>query len=117
MHRGAGAGAAIRARPFSTKRARATWTCAGEVESLLGSQSAATSCSGRRRSTPRRRRWRATTKRNRSARPDGGTRVARREPLAMGTRLGPYEVDCLIAAGGMGEVYRALDTRLRRRWR
>jgi eukaryotic-like serine/threonine-protein kinase len=36
------------------------------------------------------------------------------EPLARGTRLGPYEIDELIAAGGMGEVYRALDTRLGR---
>ena len=33
----------------------------------------------------------------------------------MGTRLGPYEIDRLIAAGGMGEVYRAIDTRLRRK--
>ena len=31
-----------------------------------------------------------------------------------GTRLGPYEVTDLIAAGGMGEVYRARDTRLDR---
>jgi serine/threonine protein kinase len=31
-----------------------------------------------------------------------------------GTRLGAYEVVALIGAGGMGEVYCALDTRLRR---
>ena len=31
-----------------------------------------------------------------------------------GTRLGPYEVVSAIGAGGMGEVYRAVDTRLRR---
>jgi serine/threonine protein kinase len=34
--------------------------------------------------------------------------------LAPGTRLGPYEIVGFIAAGGMGEVYRARDTRLGR---
>ena len=34
--------------------------------------------------------------------------------LTAGTRLGPYEVTALIGAGGMGEVYRATDTRLDR---
>jgi eukaryotic-like serine/threonine-protein kinase len=34
--------------------------------------------------------------------------------LAPGTRLGPYEVRSAIGAGGMGEVYRAHDTRLDR---
>ena len=34
--------------------------------------------------------------------------------LAPGTRLGPYEVAAQIGAGGMGEVYRARDTRLDR---
>ena len=34
--------------------------------------------------------------------------------LASGVRLGPYEVLRLIGAGGMGEVYRARDTRLDR---
>ena len=35
-------------------------------------------------------------------------------PLTAGTQLGPYEVIGLIGAGGMGEVYRARDTRLHR---
>src|SRR5258708_3970628 len=34
--------------------------------------------------------------------------------LSAGTRLGPYEIVALIGAGGMGEVYRARDTRLHR---
>src|SRR5215468_10989294 len=34
--------------------------------------------------------------------------------LATGTRLGPYEVLSPLGAGGMGEVYRAKDTRLDR---
>src|SRR5712692_660360 len=34
--------------------------------------------------------------------------------LAIGTTLGPYEILAPIGAGGMGEVYRARDTRLNR---
>ena len=35
-------------------------------------------------------------------------------PLSAGTRLGPYEVLASIGAGGMGEVYRARDSKLNR---
>ena len=35
-------------------------------------------------------------------------------PLANGARLGPYEIQAAIGAGGMGEVYKARDTRLDR---
>ena len=42
----------------------------------------------------------------------GGRR--NRMPLSTGTRLGPYEILAPIGAGGMGEVYRARDTKLDR---
>ena len=34
--------------------------------------------------------------------------------LAPGARLGPYEIQSPLGAGGMGEVYRGRDTRLDR---
>src|SRR5262245_34192022 len=41
--------------------------------------------------------------------------IIRAMPVAAGTHLGPYEVVSILGAGGMGEVYCAMDTRLNRR--
>ncbi len=35
-------------------------------------------------------------------------------PLSPGTSLGPYQIDAPLGVGGMGEVYKATDTRLDR---
>ena len=43
-----------------------------------------------------------------------GCRIPGRVAFEAGTRLGPYEILAPLGAGGMGEVYRALDTRLDR---
>jgi serine/threonine protein kinase len=45
---------------------------------------------------------------------EGVLESPRFEPLTAGTRIGPYELVSFIGAGGMGQVYKAKDTRLNR---
>ena len=40
--------------------------------------------------------------------------MSRNMALSSGNKLGPYEIQSPLGAGGMGEVYRACDTRLDR---
>ncbi|MGA3242457.1 MAG: protein kinase [Bryobacteraceae bacterium] len=51
---------------------------------------------------------------NRPAWLDFGGPESTMDKPAPGTRLGPYEIECALGAGGMGEVFRARDTRLNR---
>jgi len=44
----------------------------------------------------------------------GPSEPADRSPVGPGSRLGPYEVIAPLEAAGMGEVFLALDTRLKR---
>jgi serine/threonine protein kinase len=53
---------------------------------------------------------------SRSAAPVAAVPIVRREPVTLGpgSRLGPYEIVSSVGTGGMGEVFRARDTRLGR---
>ena len=80
---------------FSTTRARATLPCGSEVESLL-SQDAAPVILDRSL-------WATAA----PLFPDG-------PDIGRGTTLGPYRIESRLGAGGMGQVFRATDTRLDR---
>ena len=86
-----------------------------EVESLLGSQPAADGLFGASAIDLAAPALACDDEAHSCSEAGGGSASRVREPLARHTRLGPYEIDALIATGGMGEVYGAIDTRLRRK--
>ncbi|PYQ41054.1 MAG: hypothetical protein DMF77_17005 [Acidobacteria bacterium] len=105
-------GAALE-RPPEARAAFLKTACAGdeglrhEVESLLAARDEA----GGFLSEPARL---AEDDQASRASPDRSSEATTSARLALGTRLGPYEVLSFLSAGGMGEVYKARDTRLDR---